>query len=94
MLPAIGHLATYGNSVGCHRGEEECYLYLEVEATDAAKYFIQKSRVRGHLGGSVLEGLPSTQVVILGSWDQVVLQAPRRELASPSAYVSPSLCLS
>ena len=38
----------------------------------------------GHLGGSVIERLPLAQVVIPGSWDQVLHQAPHRELASPS----------
>ena len=30
----------------------------------------------GYLGGSVVERLPSTQVMITGSWDQVPNQAP------------------
>ena len=34
------------------------------------------------------EHLPLAQGVILGSWDRVLYWAPRRELASPSAYVS------
>ena len=34
------------------------------------------------------------QVMIPGSWDQVPHQAPRRESASPSTYVSASLCVS
>ena len=48
------------------------------------------------LGGSVVEHLPLVQVMIPGSWDWVLRQAPHRELASPSAYVSVSLtvCLS
>ena len=50
-------------------------------------------RVR-RLGGSVVEHLPSTQVMILGCWDQVPHQAARRESVSPSAYVSASLSLS
>ena len=44
----------------------------------------------GHLGGSVVEHLPSAQVVILGSWDQVPHRAPHTEPASPSACVSAS----
>ena len=41
----------------------------------------------GHLGSSVVECLPSTQVVILGCWDRVPHWAPHREPASPSAYI-------
>ena len=48
----------------------------------------------GHLGGSVVECLPLAQVVILGSWDQVLHWAPLREPASLSACVSASLCVS
>ena len=48
----------------------------------------------GRLGGSVVERLPLAQVVILRPWDGVLHQAPRRELASPPAYVSASLCVS
>ena len=44
----------------------------------------------GHLGGLVVECLPSTQGVILESQDQVPYRAPHREPASPSAYVSAS----
>ena len=47
----------------------------------------------GPLGGSVVERLPLAQVMIPGSWDQVPLQAPQREPASPSAYVSASVSL-
>ena len=45
----------------------------------------------GHLGGSVVEHLPSAQGIILGSWDRVLHQAPCMELASPAACVSASL---
>ena len=48
----------------------------------------------GHLGGSVVGHLPSAQVMILGSWDQVSRQAPSGKPASPSACVSASLCVS
>ena len=48
----------------------------------------------GHLSGSVVECLPSTPVMIPGSWDRVPHQAPCREPASPPAYVSASLCVS
>ena len=54
----------------------------------------KKSKVLGHLGGSVVEHLPLAQVVVPGSWDQIPEQAPWREPASPSAYVSASLRVS
>ena len=47
-----------------------------------------------NLGGSVVEHLPSAQGVILGSWDQVLHQAPCMEPASPSACVSASASFS
>ena len=46
---------------------------------------------KGLLGGSAIEHLPLAQVVIPGSWDQVLHQDPHGEPASPSAYVSASL---
>ena len=48
----------------------------------------------GHPDGSMVEHLPLSQIMIPGSWDQVLHQAPHREPTSPSAYVSASLCLS
>ena len=48
----------------------------------------------GHLSGSVVERLPSTQVMILGSWDQVLHQDLHGEPASPSVYASASLSVS
>ena len=53
-----------------------------------------RTQHEGHLGGSAVEHPPLAQVVILGSWDGVPHQAPPRTPASPSAYVSASLCLS
>ena len=53
-----------------------------------------QTHVPGHLGGSVVEHLPLAQVMILGSWDQVLCRAPYGEPASPSTYVSVSLCVS
>ena len=47
----------------------------------------------GHLGGSVVERLPSAQGVILESRNQVSRRAPCMEPASPSACVSASLSL-
>ena len=48
----------------------------------------------GHLSGSVVEHLPSTQVVIPRVWDGVPRRAPCREPASPSASVSASFSVS
>ena len=47
-----------------------------------------------HLGGSVVEHPPLAQGMIPESWDRVLQQLPCREPASPSAYVSASLCVS
>ena len=49
---------------------------------------------KGHLGGSVVEHLSLAQVMIPGYWDRVLHQALHRKPASPSAYVSASLCVS
>ena len=48
----------------------------------------------GRLGGSAVEHLPSDQGMIPEFRDRVSHQAPRRELASPSACVSATLCVS
>ena len=48
----------------------------------------------GHLGGSVVEHLPLAQGLILESWDRVPHRVRLKESASPSAYVSVSLCVS
>ena len=45
------------------------------------------------LGGSVVEHLPSAQGMILESRDRAPHQVLCRETASPSAYVSASLCV-
>ena len=55
---------------------------------------LKKNLLPGHLGGSVVEHLPLAQVVILGSWDRVLHQAPCGKPASPSACVSAPLSLS
>ena len=56
--------------------------------------YISKLERRGGLGGgSVVERLPLAQGVILGSRDRVPHRVLRRESASPSAYVSASLCV-
>ena len=48
----------------------------------------------GRLGGSAVEHLPLAQGMILETQDQVPHRAPCVEPASPSAYVSASLCVS
>ena len=50
-----------------------------------------KNAFSGHLGGSVVEHLPLAQVMILDPGMEFPHQGPRREPASPSAYVSASL---
>ena len=50
----------------------------------------QKIVTEGYLGGSVVDHLPSAQVVIPGFWDQV----PHRVPHSEPAYVSASLSVS
>ena len=57
---------------------------------------LKRNEFLGYLGGSVVEQLPSAQVVTLGSWswDPDPHRASHREPASPSAYISASLCLS
>ena len=55
---------------------------------------LKDSHTLGRLGGSVVEQLPSAQVVIPGSWDAGPHWAPHRKSASPSAYVSVSLSVS
>ena len=63
----------------------KCYINKFMEPKEPKK--------GGHLGDSVVEHLPSTQVVILGSLDRVPHQPPHMEPASPSAYVSASVCV-
>ena len=55
---------------------------------------VKKVNRKEHMGGSVVECLPLAQSVIPGSWDQDPHQAPCREPASSSTYVSASLSLS
>ena len=52
-----------------------------------------KATRKGHLSGSVVERLPLTRGVTLGSRDRVPRRAPSVEPASPSACVSASLSL-
>ena len=61
---------------------------------DACLISVIGNKIEGHLGGLVVERLPWSQVMVLGSWDRVPRRAPRREPASPSACVSASVCVS
>ena len=49
---------------------------------------------KGRFGGLMVGHLPLAQVVIPGSWDQVLHQGPHRETVSPSACVSVSVWMS
>ena len=48
----------------------------------------------GHLDGLVVEHLPLAQVMILGSWDRVLHQAPCKELLPLPMSLPVSQCLS
>ena len=76
----------YGNrsNLGKHNGGMRTES-LKGTAEDPLGWQIRKLRFGGHLGGSVVEHLPLPQVMILGSWYQVLHQTPHREPASPSA---------
>ena len=67
---------------------------LTYSSTQMDRDIFLKDYKQGRLGVSVIEQLPSAQVVILGSWDQVPHQVPHGDPASPSACVSASLSLS
>ena len=54
-------------------------------------HLFMKDVMLGRVDSSVVECLPSAQGMISGSWDRVSHQAPHREHASPSPYVSVSL---
>ena len=57
-------------------------------------FVVFKNFTVGHLGGSAVKHLFLAQGVIVELQDQVPLLAPCMEPASPSAYVSASLCVS
>ena len=67
---------------------QNLYDYSNLKRT----MFIKNSSKQG-TWVAMVEHLPLAQVMILGSWDQVLHQAPCREPASPCAYVSDSLSL-
>ena len=55
---------------------------------------VRDERSQGHMGGSVIERLPSAQSIILETHDRIPAGAPCMEPASPSACVSASLSFS
>ena len=71
-----------------------CHLLSSIFSYLLFPKIIRKTADLGHLGGSVFEYLPLAQVMIPGFWDPVLHHAAHGEPASPSAYVSASLCLS
>ena len=54
----------------------------------------QKPKKAGHLGGSAVNHFPLAWVMIPGSWDQALYQAPHRDPASSSACISACLYVS
>ena len=91
-----------------HRGEllpvVLSFLHLPIHSTCHKNHmdFSVRQEFLGHfmpanllgcLGGSVVEHLSSAQGVIPGPGDQVPHQAPSKEAASPSTYVSASVCV-
>ena len=77
--------------------KEASITFVRFSLRSVAKRRLRSFDCRGHLGGSVVERLSLAQVMILGSWDQVLHQVPCREPVFPfvyvSAYVSASLCV-
>ena len=73
-------------------GNEKWYNHGGKHYGDFSK--LLNMQLAGSLHGSVVKRLPSLQGMNLGSWDWVLQPAPCGEPASPSAYVSVSLCVS
>ena len=63
--------------------------FITLEMINYIIGYVIELNLQGYLGGSVVEHLPSVQGMILGFWDGVPHQAPRRE-----ARFSLCLCLS
>ena len=68
-------------------------------AVTLAISLIQRKKLNHRGGGTWVAQqlsvcLRLARVMIPGSWDRVPYRAPLREPASPSAYVSASLCVS
>ena len=61
----------------------EIHTLTAAEGLTVRRIYIYKRALKGHLGGSVVENLPLPQIVILGSWDQVLHQAPHLMLSLP-----------
>ena len=71
-----------------------CLLNSETTSQDGQINSAKEIILGGTWVAQSVKQLPSTQVMIPGSWDRVLHWAPCREPASPSAYVSASLCVS
>ena len=104
---SVGRLSTFGSGhdlrvLGSHSllsGESACSSPSAppptlVHTCAVSQIKSLKTIKTGRLGGSVVERLPLVQVMIPGSWDRGPHQDPCREPASPSAYVSASVCVS
>ena len=68
--------------------------YFQTTKIRHRRSLLKAKAIVGHVGGSGVEHLLLAQGVILGSRDRVPPRAPCEEPASPSAYVSASLCAS
>ena len=66
---------------------------VTADGVEIARELVLEVKPLGHLGGSVVEGLPLAQGVILETRDLVPHRAPCREPASPSACVSACVCV-
>ena len=64
-----------------------CKMVVKVKSPPGEEHTYGFS-YEGPLGDSVVEHLPSALVVIPGSWDRVLHQAPHRKPASPSLSMS------
>ena len=96
-LTTLGHL-NLKCTLPSERSQSEeathCMILTQEHSGKGITMETIKRSVVGHLGDSVIEHLLLAQGEIPGSWYGVPHRAPHREPASPSAYVSVSLCIS
>ena len=64
-------------------GVQQARERKKISRTSRGLFGLLRTLLLRHLGGSVIEHLPSAQVMIPGSWDRVPWQAPSGEPASP-----------